>query len=64
MGKFFRIAGGILTIGSLIGLIVLMFGIGIDLRKLDMVATYGAVEMVLVTGLILQVLYKVTEMEL
>ena len=64
MGKFFRISGGILTIGSLIGLIVLMFGIGIDLKKIDMVATYGAVELVLVIGLILQILYKVTEMEM
>jgi hypothetical protein len=64
MGKFFRISGAILTGIGLIGILGLVFNIGINVRQYGVVTTWGIVESMLVLGLILQILYKVTEMEL
>ena len=64
MGKFFRISGLSLIGISLIGIIGLMLDVGIDVQKYGMVTTWGVLETILVLGLILQILYKVTEMEL
>ena len=64
MGKFFRISGLSLIAIGLIGIIGLMLNIGINTNQYGVVTTWGIVEAILVLGLILQILYKVTEMEL
>jgi hypothetical protein len=64
MGKIFQIVGAILTGIGAIGLLGLIFNIGINTKQLGLVTTYGVVETILITGLIFQVLYKVTEGEL
>ena len=64
MGKFFRISGLSLIAISLVGIVGLMLNVGIDVQQYGMVTTWGVLETILVLGLILQILYKVTEMEL
>jgi len=64
MAKFFKIAGLSLIALGLIGIICLVFGVGISTQQYGMVTTWGMVESVLILGLILQVLYLVTEMVL
>jgi len=64
MGKFFKISGAILSGIGLIGIIGLIFNIGISTEQNSLVTTYGIVESILLLGLILQILYKVTEGEL
>ncbi len=64
MGKFFRISGLSLIAVGLIAVIGLMLNVGISTEQYGQVTTWGIVESILILGLILQILYKVTEMEL
>ena len=60
MGNLFKILSLILLAVGAVGLLGLFLGIGIT----NNLTTIGAVETVILTGLILQVLYRVTEGEL
>ncbi len=63
MGNLFKFSSLILmAIGSL-GLLGLIFKL-LNPSQLSAATAYGAVELVLVTGVILQILYRVTEGEL
>ena len=64
MAKFFQVAGAILTVIGLIGIIGLVFNIGINPQQYGMVTTWGMVESTLLLGIIFRVLYLVTEMTL
>jgi hypothetical protein len=60
MGNLFKILSLILLAVGAVGLLGLFLGIGIT----NNLTTVGAVETVILIGLILQVLYRVTEGEL
>ena len=64
MGKAFWILAKILMAAGAIGILGLVFQIGISTTAFGLVTTWGMVESVLVLGLIFQVLYLVTEMVL
>ena len=64
MGKAFWILGKILMAAGAIGILGLVFNIGISTTALGLVTTWGMVESTLLLGLLFQVLYLVTEMVL
>ena len=64
MAKFFQVAGAALTVIGVIGIIALVFNVGIDPNQYGMITTWGAVESTLLLGIVFRVLYLVTEMTL
>ncbi|MBC8414399.1 hypothetical protein H8E50_12145 [bacterium] len=61
MGKAFRILGAILMAAGAIGILGLVFNIGVNPQN---ITTWGMVESTFLLGLIFQILYMVTEMQL
>ncbi len=63
MEKAFKILGALLSGVGIIGILALVFKVGVS-SNMNAVTAYGVVGLILVTGLIFQVLYMVTEGEL